>query len=383
MKKLLVCLLVIMMVGVLFVGCEQSVTEDTSAADSAGDTSAADDTADTAAADDTADTTPAEDTEEVEDVVPIKIGFSFPTKNNEFWSKSLDFVEYAALELGIEVLAQDCDNKQEKQISDVENMIADGIQGLVLAPQDASVCPGITQMCKDKGIPVMIADRWPGDDLVAGEDYLGFIGPNDVSAGYAIAMALINAGCKNLVGIGGFPGTSVAEGRKEGLEKAVAENPDVTLLQYEAAGENMDQGDEAFRNMLQSFPELDGVWCYNDSHALATVNILKEKGILDQVKVGGMDLLGPAVDSIEAGELYFSTGGHWMQTGFALIMVYDAINGVEPTERLVKLDLLAVSLDNLDAFKAKYGEGQNAIDIKSISRTFNPDAKTYFELSLD
>ena len=59
MKKLLVCLLVVMMVGVLFVGCDQTATEeDTSAADSAGDAAAADDTADSAPAEDTADTTP-------------------------------------------------------------------------------------------------------------------------------------------------------------------------------------------------------------------------------------------------------------------------------------------------------------------------------------
>ncbi len=379
MKKLLVCLLVALMLVALVAGCAKDTT---TAPDTAADDTAADDTAadDTAADDTAADDTAADDTAAPES---IKIGFTFPTKNNEFWAKSLDFVEYAASELGVELVAQDCDNKQEKQISDVENMIADGINGLVLAPQDASVCAGIISMCKEKDIPVMIADRWPGDDLVAGEDYLGFIGPNDVTAGKAIAMALIDAGCKNIVGIGGFAGTSVAEGRKEGLELAIEENSDVTLLQYEAAGENMDQGDEAFRNMLQSFPDLDGVWCYNDSHALATVNILKEKGILDKVKVGGMDLLDPAISSIEAGELYFSTGGHWMQTGFALVMVYDAINGNLPTETVVRLDLLAVSLDNLDAFKAKYIDGAAPIDIKSISRTFTPDAVTYFELSLD
>ena len=315
----------------------------------------------------------------------IKIGFSFPTKNNEFWKKSLDFVNYSAKELNVEVVAQDCDNKQEKQINDVDNMIAAGIKGLVLAPQDASVCPGIVKKCSEKGIPVMIADRWPGDDLKAGTDYLGFIGPNDAQAGYDIAMALIKAGAKNLVAIGGFAGTSVAEGRKQGLMKAVDENKGngVTLLQYEAAGENMDQGDKALRNMLQANSNIDGVWCYNDSHALASVNILKEKSLLGKVKVGGMDLLNPAIESIEKGELYFSTGGHYMQTGFALIMVYDAINGKKPTETQVRLDLLNVTKDNLGKFKTKYLDNPSPVDIKNMSQTFNSDAKTYFELSLD
>ena len=105
--------------------------------------------------------------------------------------------------------------------------------------------------------------------------------------------------------------------------------------------------------------------------------------MLSQVKVGGMDLLNPAIESIEKGELYFSTGGHYMQTGFALIMVYDAVNDKDPTESLVKLNLLNVTKANIDIFKSKYIESQAPVNIKEMSRVFNPDAKTYFELSLD
>ncbi|MDD5018167.1 MAG: substrate-binding domain-containing protein [Eubacteriales bacterium] len=367
MKKLLVCLLAALMLITLMAGCAQDSAEETT-------------TTDETATDQV--TTDEGTTDEVTEEVTYKIGFSFPTKNNEFWTKSLDFVNYVAEALDVDVNAQDCNNSQEEQLADVENMIADGIQGLVLAPQDASVCAGISSMCKEKDIPLMIADRWPGDDLVAGEDYLAFIGPNDITAGQAIATALIEGGCTNIVALGGYDGTSVAEGRKDGLELAMSENPDVTLLKYEAVGESMDEADAAIRNLLQTYPELDGVWCYNDSLALASVNVLKEKGILADVKVGGMDLLGPAVESIKAGELYFSTGGHWMQTGFALIMVFDALHDIQPTETLVKLDLLAVTLDNMEAFDAKYGEGMD-VDVQSMSRTYNPDAVTYFELSLD
>ena len=198
-------------------------------------------------------------------------------------------MKQAADELGFNVTADDCNNDQSEQIKDVDSMISGGIDALVLGPQDASVCAGISAACKEKGIPLVIIDRWPGDDLKAGEDYVCFIGPDDKEAGYQIAMSLINGGSKKLLGIGGFQGTSVAEGRKEGLDKALEENPDVELLQFEYAGENWDDGDKAFRNLYQSHPEVDGVWCYNDSLALATVNVLKEEGKIDDVKVGGMD----------------------------------------------------------------------------------------------
>lgn len=314
----------------------------------------------------------------------IVIGYSFPTANNEFWGNSLTYMQEAATALGIELKADDCNNDQAEQLNDVESMISSGIQGLVLAPQDASVCAGITASCKAKGIPVVIVDRWPGDELKAGDDYIAFIGPNDIEAGYQIAMSLINGGCTKLVGIGGFQNTSVAEGRKAGLDKALAEHPEVELLQYEWAGENWDVGDATFRNMLQANKDLDGVWCYNDSLALAAVNVAKENDLLGKVKVGGMDLLGPAVDSMKAGELWFSTGGHYLQSAFGMVVVYDAINGIEYTgEPRISLNLLNVSQDNLDKFVAKYQSGGEPIDWKNLSKVNNPDAKVTFELTLD
>ncbi len=263
-------------------------------------------------------------------------------------------------------------------------MIAKGIDGLVLGPQDASVVAGILAGCKEKDIKVVIIDRWPGDDIVAGEDYVSFIGPNYEEAGYQIAMSLINAGCKKIIGIGGFQNTSVAEGRKEGLDRALEENPDVELLQYEWVGENLDDGDEAFRNMYQANSDLDGVWCYNDSLALASVNVCKEKDIIGKVKVGGMDLLSPAVESIQAGELWFSTGGHYMQAAFGAVILYDELNGIEYTgDPVVKIDLLNVSQENIDKFVNKYVVNSEPIVWKDLSKVFNPDAETTFELSLD
>ncbi len=314
----------------------------------------------------------------------LTIGYSYPTANNEFWSNALEYLQQAADAIGFDILANDCNNDQAEQVTDVESMLSSGIDALVLGPQDASVCAGITAACKEQNIPVVIIDRWPGDDLTAGEDYVCFIGPNDEEAGYQIAMSLINAGCTKLVGIGGYQGTSVAENRKAGLDKALAENPDVELLQFEYAGENWDDGDEAFRNLYQAHPELDGVWCYNDSLALATVNVLKEENRISDVKTGGMDLLGPAVESMQAGELWFSTGGHYLQTAFAAIVAYDVASGIEYDGELnIQLDLLTVSQENLDQYEEKFMSDSSPIDWTSLSKVTNPDATYDFALSLE
>jgi simple sugar transport system substrate-binding protein len=310
------------------------------------------------------------------------IGYSYPTINNEFWGLSLQNLQDASKQLGFTLMAQECNNDQTKQVNDVDSMLSSGINGLVLAPQDASVCPGIIAKCKQRNIPVVVVDRWPGDDLKPASDYVCFIGPNDEEAGYNIAKNLITSGSDKLLAIGGFQNTSVAEGRKAGLDKALAENPKVSLLQYEWAGENMDQGDAAFRNMMSRHGDaVNGVWCYNDSLALAAVNVLKEMGKIRTVKVGGMDLLGPALDSMKSKELWLSTGGHYMQSAFGAIVVFDTLSGIKYSGApITKLDLMTVTQDNLAQFSAKYLDNPNPVDWKSFSKVYNSSGSSKFVL---
>ena len=310
------------------------------------------------------------------------IGYSYPTINNEFWADSLRNFQDAAKAVGFDILEITCNNDQAKQINDVESMLATGIDGLVLAPQDASVCPGIVFGCKQRGVPVIIIDRWPGDEPVPGKDYIAFMGPNDTEAGYGIAKSLIDAGCKKLVGIGGFQSTSVGEGRKAGLDKALAEHPEVKLLQYEWAGESWDDGDRVFRSMLSAHRDMDGVWGYNDSLALSAVNVLKESGMIGKVKVGGMDLLAPAIDSMINGELWFSTGGHYMQTAFGAIVLFDVLNGIKyEGEPVTKLSLMEISQDKVAKFKKDFLDNPTAVDWKSYSRVYNPSGKIEFKVN--
>lgn len=312
------------------------------------------------------------------------IGYSFTTVNNEFWAKTLDCMEAASKDLGFKLMANNCNNDQAKQINDVESMISLGIDGLVLAPQDASVCPGIVNSCKKNNIPIVIIDRSPGEDLVAGEDFIAFIGPNDEEAGYNIAKELIDSGAKKIVALGGVQSTSVGENRKKGLEKALKEHPEVKLLQFEWAGDNWDDGDRVFRSILSAHGDMDGVWCFNDSLALASVNVLKEQNKIKDIKVGGMDLIESALESLENKELFYSTGGHYTESGFGAVIIYDALNGIKYAgEPITKLDLLSITQENVSKYKEQYIKSNNSIDWKSYSKVYNPDGDIEFKLSLD
>jgi D-xylose transport system substrate-binding protein len=96
----------------------------------------------------------------------IKIGFSMATVKEERWQR--DFAAFNArckeLEATVECIVQVADNKTDKQANDVDNLLTQGIDVLVIAPQDATQAATLVDKAKAKGIPVISYDRLINSD---------------------------------------------------------------------------------------------------------------------------------------------------------------------------------------------------------------------------
>lgn len=315
----------------------------------------------------------------------ISIGVSYPTSNSPFWQAYMDFVEDGADQLGISLNSVAANGSEQQQLSDVQNMISQGVDGLLITPTSTAVAPQLLKLAEDAGVKVVVTDRYPGYDpgTEGQSDYVGFIGPNDEEAGQEIAQTLIDAGGDKILALGGVPGSSVTEGRKTGLDNAVADGG--TLVQYQAGdGEGVENGLSAFESLLQAHPTggANGVWCYNDNLCLGAIKAAKNAGRESEFKFGGMDLTPDAIAAIESGDYFVSFGGHWLQGGFGLVMLYDAINDKAPKTPIVKLSLLKVNADNVADFKDQFIDNPPEYDFTELSQVTNPDATGSFEITL-
>jgi ABC-type sugar transport system substrate-binding protein len=258
----------------------------------------------------------------------ISIGVSVPTLDNVFWVRAVDFAKHTAHTLGVELVVVGAENKEEKQLNDVQSLISRGVKALVVTPQSTATAPGLIRLANRSNIPIMIVDRYPG--FPAKNDkapYLAFIGPDDVTAGRDIANALINKGATKVVAIGGLPGSSVAEGRQKGLNEAIsaAAAKGVKLIQYIGAGESEDK----------------------------KTNFI------------------------------YSTGGHWLQVGFGVMIAYDALHGHAPIKDDVRLSLIGVDSANFAKFKQEYIDNPPPFNVKDYVITFNAKtAQQTFPLSV-
>jgi simple sugar transport system substrate-binding protein/ribose transport system substrate-binding protein len=310
----------------------------------------------------------------------VSIGVSVPTLDNVFWVRAVDFAKHTANTLGVELVVVGAENKEEKQLNDVQSLISRGVKALVVTPQSTATAPGLIRLANRSNIPIMIVDRYPG--FPAKNDkapYLGFIGPDDVTAGRDITNALINKGATKIVGIGGLPGSSVAEGRQKGLNDAVSEaaGKGVKLVQYIGAGESQDNGYSAMQNLLAAHPAgtIDGVWCYNDSLAIGAYRAIQQAGRSNEIVIGGMDLTPDALNLIEKKTNFiYSTGGHWLQVGFGVMIAYDALHDHPPIKDDIRLSLIGVDSANFAKFKQEYIDNPPPFNVKDYVVTFNAKA---------
>lgn len=312
----------------------------------------------------------------------LTIGVSYPTANSPFWQRYTDFIEDGGDQLGVEINAVSADENEQKQLSDVQNLISQGVDGLIITPQSTSIAPTLLRAAKRADIPVVVTDRYPGYEPGEQEeaDYVAFLGPNDEQAGRGIAEALAEAGGDKFLALGGVPGNSVAEGRKTGLEQGL-DAAGAELVQFQAAGDSEENGLTTMENMLQANPSgsANAIWCFNDNLCQGAIRAASNAGRDGEFVFGGMDLTPQAISAIEEGTYTVSFGGHWLQGGFGLAILFDKINGTDPAEPIVKLDLLKVDSSNVERFKEKYLDNPPEYDFNELTG----GSDTSYEITLD
>jgi ABC-type sugar transport system substrate-binding protein len=122
---------------------------------------------------------------------------------------------------------------------------------------------------------------------------------------------------------------------------------------------------------------IDSVWCFNDGLCLGAYRAIKQAGRDSEIKLAGIDLVAQALDLIEHNTNYvFSTGGHWLQVGFGVMIAYDALNGHKPIKTDIRLDMLGVNSENFTTFKKQFIDSAPPYSVKDYTITNNPSTNS-------
>lgn len=235
----------------------------------------------------------------------IKLGAVAKSFDNEYWRTLKEgYGEYqtkaAALgyNLTIDVSSAQGENDEQGQLSIVQNLINKKYTGLLLSPiSDGNLTPGVED-AKKAGIPVINVN----DGLIANAD--SFVGPKADQNGELAAEWIAGklGGTGQVAIVIGMPKAFAARQRTEGFENWLAENAaGMVIVARQNADWDRQKSKDLADTWIKQYPDLDAIFCNNDTMALGVVEAVKASG--KDILVVGVDGIGEAYDSIRKGEL--------------------------------------------------------------------------------
>lgn len=250
--------------------------------------------------------------------------------SNAYWGSWIKGYKEAATALGYRTNVQLNHGKPEKQLQQVKASISNGVDIITGQAFTNADSPPIAKAAVDAGVPLVlcwtIADWFTPQD--AGEEFVQYFMPNAVNNGYAAAKALFESidGCGRIVQIEGVRGHAANAGRTAGLEKALAEYPDLERLALPQQGQWVQS--EA-RNVMADYvtqfgDAIDGVFGQNDDIALGALAVAEEHDI--DINVVGINGTPDVLQLIDEGKFTASVSalGPW-QGGWSVVKAHDFV----------------------------------------------------------
>ncbi len=96
----------------------------------------------------------------------IKIGFSMATLKEERWQRDHDAFKAHCEKMGVECAITVANNLSSRQANDVDNLLTQGVDVLVIAPQDATEAAAMVEKAKAQNVPVVSYDRLINSDKI-------------------------------------------------------------------------------------------------------------------------------------------------------------------------------------------------------------------------
>lgn len=263
----------------------------------------------------------------------------------------------AAKKAGATVQVEDAQADVGKQLSQIQNFIAQKMDAIIVNPVDTDVTPKITKMVSDAKIPLIYVNRKPVDfeKLPAG---VAFVASDEKVSGTLQTQHV----CKLLGGKGqvlvlmGDLSNEAARTRTKDIEDVVAtkECSGIKIADKREGKWSRTNGQDLTTNWLSSGVKFDAIIANNDEMALGAINALKAaKKWTPKSIVAGIDATPDALASMKAGELKVTVFQNAAGQGAGAVESALKLIKKQPVDRFVNVPFELVIPENLAKYSGK------------------------------
>jgi ribose transport system substrate-binding protein len=268
----------------------------------------------------------------------------------------------------------------EKGIADIRAILAKTGGNMVLNvdPNDSPDARPIVEACVKAGAYVVTQWNKPADLHPWDHDpnYVAHISFDGVRYGEETANALIKVigGKGGIVALGGILSNTPAIERKAGLQKAIAANPGVELLDFQVADWQSTKAYDIVSAWLTRFgSNIKGIWAANDDMGVGALEALRAEQLAGKVPITGIDGIKTAVEGVRNGEFVATVSWDpFWQGSIGLSLGYKAKTGaLDPTKephehREFYGTGIFVTKANADSFYKENIEAEPKVDFNDL-----------------
>lgn len=211
---------------------------------------------------------------------PYVIGWSINNAGISWRTEYIEEFRQHAKRLGNlikDVIILNADSNIAKQIADIEDLVARGVDALIVDPQSPTALVPVIEEVYNKGIPVIIVN-----DPIATDKYTCYISTDDFEFGKVAAEWLVQklGGKGNVAILDGLPGMGVAIERFNGAMSVFKNYPNIKIIAHEYGAWSYDKGKIATQNIIAAHAgKIDGIWSSGGEMTLGAIDAFLEAGL--------------------------------------------------------------------------------------------------------
>ena len=229
--------------------------------------------------------------------------------SDDIWRTKLN--EELSLAAGINdvrLVFSSADDDSQRQMAQIRKFVKDGVDLLIVSPNQSHTITPAVEEAYDAGIPVILFDR-----KIDSPKYTAFIGADNVEVGRIMGQFIADylGGKGKVVEIQGLEGSSPADDRHRGFMEALNNYPGISLQASPYGGWLQENAFDAMRAVMADGIRPDAVFGQNDRMALGARDAL---GHPEDISFFGVDALPDAglqdvIDGVLTASYLYPTRG--------------------------------------------------------------------------
>jgi ribose transport system substrate-binding protein len=230
------------------------------------------------------------------------IGVSVLTTQNPFFLELAGAIKEEAQKHNFKVLVTSGERDPARQKDQIEDFIVKHVDAIVLCPCDSKAMGTSIAEANQEGIPVFTADI---ACLAKEAKVVCHVASDNEGGGHLAAKAMIEAlGGSGKIAILDFPEVESVMLRTKGFREELRNTPGIEIVAVRPGGGLKGESHDATEDLLQSHPELGGIFAINDPSGLGAVSAIETADAAGDIKIVAFDAQPEGRRAVKDGKFY-------------------------------------------------------------------------------